>query len=123
MAANIAEGHQQVMPYIIVQGALKFKNFLELVFDGKEKEMHMDGERVMHGQVTIGESVIMFSDATDSFSTMNCALFIYVEDTDATHKKAIEAGAASVMEPSDQEYGRASGVKDPWGNTWWITAF
>ncbi|WP_431200968.1 hypothetical protein ACQ86K_30970 [Mucilaginibacter sp. P19] len=25
------------------------------------------------------------------------------------------------MPPADQPYGRSAGVKDPFGNTWWIT--
>ena len=37
-------------------------------------------------------------------------------------KKALELGAASVMEPSDQDYGRNAGVADPFGNTWWLVS-
>jgi uncharacterized glyoxalase superfamily protein PhnB len=47
--------------------------------------------------------------------------YLYVPDTDATYKKALEAGGISVMEPADQFYGdRNAGVKDPIGNSWWI---
>jgi len=41
---------------------------------------------------------------------------------DATHNKALEAGASTVMGLLDQSYGRTSGVRDPAGNTWWITS-
>jgi uncharacterized glyoxalase superfamily protein PhnB len=48
-------------------------------------------------------------------------LHLYVPDVDATYKRALAAGAASVVEPRDQEYGdRTGGVLDPAGNTWWI---
>jgi len=48
-------------------------------------------------------------------------LYVYVNDTDAVYKRALQAGATSLMEPSDQFYGdRNAGVKDPVGNYWWI---
>jgi uncharacterized glyoxalase superfamily protein PhnB len=44
-----------------------------------------------------------------------------VADVDATYKTAIDAGATSIMEPTDKFYGdRSSGVRDPFGNEWWI---
>ena len=48
-------------------------------------------------------------------------VYIYTEDCDATYRRALEAGAESVMEPEDQFYGdRNAGVKGPQGNLWWI---
>jgi PhnB protein len=44
-----------------------------------------------------------------------------VNDTDAVYQRALQAGAASIMEPADQFYGdRSAGVQDPSGNQWWI---
>jgi PhnB protein len=44
-----------------------------------------------------------------------------VEDCDAAYKRAMEAGATSIMEPADQFYGdRSAGVNDQFGNRWWI---
>ncbi|MBI4484106.1 MAG: VOC family protein, partial [Acidobacteria bacterium] len=46
---------------------------------------------------------------------------LYVNDTDAVYRRALRAGATSMMEPADQFYGdRNAGVKDPFGNHWWI---
>ena len=42
-------------------------------------------------------------------------------DADATFAKAIAAGAKSVMEMADQDYGRSGGFEDPHGNVWWVT--
>ncbi len=55
---------------------------------------------------------------------MNAGMFIYVDDADTAYQKALTAGATTVegQEPSDKEYGRACGIKDPFGNTWWITS-
>jgi len=52
---------------------------------------------------------------------MPTVLYLYVDDTDATYQRALEAGATSLMEPADQFYGdRNAGVEDPTGNHWWI---
>ena len=48
-------------------------------------------------------------------------LHLYVTDTDAAYRRVIQAGAISVTEPADQFYGdRSGGVKDRFGNLWWI---
>ena len=52
---------------------------------------------------------------------MTSMLYLYTEDTDATYKRALKAGATSIMEPADQFYGdRSAGVQGPQGNQWWI---
>ena len=52
---------------------------------------------------------------------MQSMLHLYVPDIDAKYKKAVAAGATTVMEPTDQFYGdRTSGVKDPCGTMWYI---
>jgi uncharacterized glyoxalase superfamily protein PhnB len=63
----------------------------------------------------------MFGQSGGQWNPQPAGLYIHVEDCDEIYKKAIELGAKSVMEPSDQNYGRASGVTDPFGNTWWLT--
>ena len=47
--------------------------------------------------------------------------FLYVDDADGFFKRAVDAGAVTVMEMSDKPYGRSGGVKDPFGLTWWIS--
>jgi uncharacterized glyoxalase superfamily protein PhnB len=47
--------------------------------------------------------------------------YLYVPDVDDTYKRALAAGASSVEEPADQDYGdRNAGVKDPAGNIWYV---
>jgi PhnB protein len=120
---NIPEGYQRIMPYLIIEDAGAFLNFTKNVFDALEKYRVMRTETlIMHAEISIGESVIMFADATEQFSKQTAGLFIYVDDCDRVYKKALDNGGISVMEPTNQEYGRSSGVKDPFGNTWWITS-
>lgn len=121
---KIPESHQTIMPYLIVPGAEKFSVFAQKVFGAEEtfKRMREDGKTVMHSEIKIGNSTIMFADSTDKYSSRPAGLFIYVEDADVTYKKAIDEGATTVMELSSQDYGRTCGVADPFRNTWWITS-
>jgi len=96
--------------------------FIKHVFDGEEREkMKMADGSVNHGEMSIGESVIMMGKSSDEHQQQNTMLYIYVEDTDIAYKKALEKGAVPVMEPTDQLYGdRSAGVKDKNGISWWM---
>ena len=119
---NFPKDYQQVMPYLIIQNATGFIDFMKEVFDATEKVKHMRDENIiMHGEVLVGESVIMFADATAAFAPRTSGMFVYVANADAAYDKALKAGAVSIMPVSDQPYGRSGGVTDPFGNTWWIT--
>ena len=120
---KIPEQHQAVMPYLILKNAAAFLEFAKTVFGAEEKfkSLREDQSMIMHAEINISGSVIMFAEATDQFSSFPAGLFIYVEDADRTYQAAIEAGATSIMEPADMDYGRSSGVTDAFGNQWWIT--
>jgi PhnB protein len=119
---NITAHYQTVMPYLILQNEAAFIEFMKTVFGAEEGYKAMRDEHViMHGEVTVGGSTIMFADATDAFGVRPAGMFIYVPDADTTYRKALEAGAKSIMEPADQPYGRSCGIRDPFGNDWWPT--
>ncbi|HEY4198591.1 MAG TPA: VOC family protein [Mucilaginibacter sp.] len=119
---NIPEGYQQIMPYLIVENAAAFFDFTKNVFGAQERYKAMRTETlIMHAEISIGDSVIMFADATEQHAKQNAGLFIYVDDCDKVYQKALSSGAVTIMEPADQEYGRSAGIKDSFGNTWWIT--
>lgn len=121
---NIPKDNNRLMPYLILKDAARFKQFMQNVF-GAADQMTIPAERgIMHGELRIGDSVIMYADAGDQFHVMNAGMFIHVEDADATYQKALEEGAKTYpgQEPSDKEYGRSCGVTDPFGNVWWITS-
>jgi len=120
---NVPQGHQQVMPYLIVQNASAFFSFMQAVFNATEKMKVMrDDYIIMHAEMQLGNSTIMFTDATDEFPVQTAGLFVYVDDCDATYVKALGLNANSIMPPADQDYGRSAGIADPYGNTWWITS-
>ena len=120
----IPENYPRVSPYLIVKNVEKTMDFIQYVFDGKVLEkMKTPNGSVNHGEISIGDSVIMMGRATESHEPQNVMLYIYVDDTDAAYKRALEKGAESVMEPADQFYGdRNAGVKDKDGISWWMAS-
>ena len=70
----------------------------------------------------IGSSCFMISQARGKFSNMRTAFYLYVDNVDEVHKRAIRYGAEVEFEPADMDYqDRQSGVIDPSGNYWWIS--
>ena len=121
---NIPKTHQAVMPYLIVADAAKLIDFAKKVFDAALNftELRDDTEKIRHAEIQIDGSTIMLADATDEWKQQPANLFVYVEDADQTYNSALENGATSLMELSDQSYGRTCGITDPVGNVWWITS-
>jgi PhnB protein len=121
-ATPIPKGYHTVTPVLTVHGASKLIEFLKQAFDAKETyRLPGPNGEVVHAEVKIGDSMVMVGEATDQWKPMPATVALYVEDTDGWYKRALQAGATSVREPSDQFYGdRSAGVKDSAGNQWWI---
>ncbi len=121
---QVPQGYQQVMPYLILNDANGFLQFVTEVFEAKEKMlMHRDDKSIMHGEVFIGDSVIMFAQATSEFPAgPGASFFIYVADVDKTFQDVLNRGGTAVQKVDDKDYGRSGGATDPFGNTWWITS-
>ena len=117
---KIPSHYNRLMPYIILPDGYKFMEFMKNIFGATEQAIVPRSEGViMHGELRIGDAVIMFADVTDQYEARPAGIFIYVEDTDETYKKAIDAGATSLMKPTQQPYGYTCGFHDPFGNDWW----
>jgi uncharacterized glyoxalase superfamily protein PhnB len=114
-AKSTPDGWHSVTPRLVVHDPALLVRFLKSTFDA-------DGEYAAKApsQMKIGDSIVMLSavgarDANPSF------LYVYVDDVDATYRRALQAGAASIEEPQDVPYGdRRAMVKDPCGNDWQI---
>jgi PhnB protein len=115
--------HQALMPYLIVKNAREFIAFMQKVFGAKETYRAMrDENTIMHAEIMIGTSTVMLADATEKYPERTAGMFIYVDNADETFMKALEAGSTVEGEMADQSYGRSGGVKDPFGNVWWVTS-
>ncbi|UKT63674.1 VOC family protein [Pedobacter mucosus] len=114
--------YQPIMPYLVVENAAKFVDFVKEVFDADVKLIvpRADGS-IMHAEVTIDKGTIMFADASLDYSPFPAGMFILSPRAISFYEKAIANGAESIQAPAEQEYGYSAGFKDVWGNTWWVT--
>ena len=112
------DGWHTVTTRIVVQKVPQFVEFLKRVF-GATGDYRPDLPTV----INIGDSMIMISEAGVR-KPMPAFLYVYVADADQIYRRAIEAGATSVEEPSVMPYGDRRGmVEDAWGNIWQIATY
>jgi PhnB protein len=119
----IPDGYHSITPYLVVPDAPKTIAFLKQAFGATtlfEPMKRPDGS-IGHAELKIGDSPLMLSEASEQCPATQAMIHLYVPDVYATYKKALAAGATSVMEVADQFYGdRSGGVKDPAGNSWYV---
>jgi PhnB protein len=119
----IPEGYHSVTPLLSVRGAARLIDFLKKAFAATEiyRFPSPDGS-VMHAELKIGDSVLMLGEATnEQHPAMPVALYLYVDDADATYRKALDAGGESIGAPDNMFWGdRVATIKDFAGNKWWI---
>ena len=118
MPKLIPEGWHSLTPRLVVHDPAKLVDFLKKAF-GASGEFTGDSPSVMK----IGDSNVMVSGAGPRHP-MPAFLYLYVDDADATYRRALEAGAVCVEEPADMPYGdRRAMVRDPSGNEWQIATY
>lgn len=118
----VRHGVGTVRPYIF--GHLNLASFVQRTFEATELERLPVGSGV-HIEVQIGDSVIMMELGGNAVRVGTpSAIYVFVPDVDAAYERAIEAGATSINRPEDKPYQeRGAGVRDSFGNTWWIATY
>jgi PhnB protein len=112
------EGLGTVLPFLFPRGARDFIDFVKRAFGAEEMGVFEESGRVMHGAVRIGDAVMEMGEPEDP-PPLSSRFFLYVDDCDAVYRRAVEAGATSLAEPTDQPYGhRTAMVVDPFGYEW-----
>jgi PhnB protein len=115
MTKSTPEGWHSVTPRLVVSDAAMLVEFLMQAF-GATGDLQTERPSVMR----IGDSLVMVSSVGPR-EAMPAFLYVYVDDIDATYKRALDAGAVSLEEPWDTPYGDRRGmVQDPCGNVWQI---
>jgi PhnB protein len=116
-----------IAPFIIHERAPELVDFMKSVFDGEELKRNTAGEAYgFYSEVRIGDSVIMIGGGTAARrGNLPGAFHVFVDDCDAAYRRALEAGAVTLMgamgEPADRPYGeRSAFVQDAFGNYWYI---
>lgn len=115
-------GYHTITPYLVVNGAERLMTFISDVLDGSEiTRMQGPDGRIAHAEMRVGDSVVMLADTPASGEETSTMLHLYVPDSDATYRRAMQAGATSLREPQDEFYGdRMSGVQDSTGIKWYF---
>jgi PhnB protein len=122
--ADSKDTYRTVTPYLLVSDADAELAFLKAAFGGAEVNCQRNPDNtVMHAEMKIGDSLVMLGQAGGPWKHRAAALYLWVEDVDATYARALKAGAASESQPEDKPYGhRNAGVIDTNDITWWIGA-
>ncbi len=114
-------GYHTVSPYLVVSDAERLMTFLKDAFGAVETERMENAGRLAHGEVRIGDSIVMMGESPDPTRETHAMLYLYVADPDATYKKGLAAGAVSFEEPNDTAYGdRRAAFRDAFGNEWFV---
>jgi len=122
--ADSKDTYRTVTPYLVVSDADAELAFLKAAFGATEVDCQRNPDnRVMHAEMKIGDSLVMLGQASGRWTPRPAALYLWVDNFDATYARALQAGATSESEPEDKPYGhRNAGVIDQNGITWWIGA-
>ena len=121
MTKHIRNGMGAVRPY--VYGPPQLLELVQRTFGAEVVERSPDGGEV---ELRLGDSMIALSLGErfpDGAGTRG-SIKVYVEDTDATYARALDAGATAIAAPEDKPYQeRSCGVRDTFGNSWWISTY
>lgn len=118
----VPTGYTTLFPYFFIDDAPGFCRFLREGLGAEQIGTTMDGDRIANARLTLGDTTVMVSEAVATFPAMAASYYLFVENADAAMARAIATGAAEIMPVADQPYGdRQGGVKDNWGNYWWIS--
>ena len=127
----IPEGYHSITPYLIVNGAAKAIDFYQQVFGATEVMRMADpkDDKIGHAELAFGDSKIMLADehpemnfrGPEALGGSPVSILLYVDDVDATAKRAVAAGAQELRPVADQFYGDRMGTfRDPFGHVWSI---
>ena len=124
----IPDDYPRVSAYITVDGAAAAIEFYKSVLGATERgRMPGPDGRIGHAELTMGDSLIMLSDAFPDMGIRDpkdiggtpVTLSVYVEDVDDVFARALAAGATETRPVQVQFYGDRSGqFVDPWGHRW-----
>jgi PhnB protein len=122
MAKAVPDGYHTLTPYLTVPNGEEMLRFLQDVFAAKLTErFNCSDGTLKHAELQVGDSKVMVGQAGEKYTARPQTLYVYLPDVDATYKRALDAGAKSLMEVTEQFYGdRSGGFEDAAGNWWYV---
>src|SRR4051812_5348979 len=105
MAVDTVPDGFPAIPILTTLKGDELYGFVERVFEAQLLDRHgaPDGGPA-YLTIRIGDSVISVMRPLEDRATCS-ALYVYVRDVDAVHRRAIEAGARSIQEPTHAVHG------------------
>ena len=117
------EGFRALTPFLMVRDADGLMDFLSRAFGAETTTRMGTPKGGMHGEMRIGNSMVMIGGGENLPEKSTMAIHMYVPDPDAVYQRAIAAGGKSLGAVEDRSYGERSGfIEDPYGNHWYIGA-
>jgi uncharacterized glyoxalase superfamily protein PhnB len=116
--------YTSVAPYLITPNAGRVIDFLCEALDAvPQRRFEMPDGSIMHAEVRIDDTVVMLGEAGGDWPAVASHVHVYLRDVDARYARALSAGGVAVQAPAQREGDpdRRGGVKDPGGNTWWLS--
>src|SRR5581483_3752645 len=108
---RIPSGFHTITPTIFVRGAAQAIEIYKQAFGAEEISRHTtpDGSKVVHGELKVGDSHLFICDefpewGAQSPETLNGnsgAFYLYVENSDESFNRAVNAGAAIIRPVED----------------------
>lgn len=117
-------GFGTVSSYLMVENPKELISFLCNAFYAEELQRTVvpETQEIANSILKIGDTCFMISQARNQYLGMRTSHYLFVDDVDAMHQRAIEFGAKVEFEPANMPYeDRQSGIIDPSGNYWWIS--
>jgi PhnB protein len=126
----VPEGYTTVTPYLFCKGAAAAIDYYKKAF-GATEVVRMGGPdgQIGHAEIKIGDSMIMLADEFPDMKALSPAtiggtpvlILLYVNDVNATFKRALAAGGKQLQPLEDKFYGDRSGTLiDPFGHMWTV---
>lgn len=118
----IPDGYRSITPGANLKDAAKAVEFYKKAFGAEEIECHRDeAGLVRHCVMQVGDSRFMVGESIKD-PVHNMHVMLYVQDSDAVFKAAVDAGATVKFPLADKPWGDRGGqVVDPCGNHWFIS--
>ena len=121
-----------LLPYLTVRNAEKAIDFYKEAFGFQLRSEPAKDEqgRIQHAEMKFGDDVLVMFASEGAFGSLRKApisqgvasslvIYLYCEDVDALHEKAVDHGAKSTIEPNDGFWGdRFCCLVDPDGHEW-----
>jgi PhnB protein len=123
----IPKGYHTITPHLMLDNASQSMEWYKKAFGAEEIGRHLDPSgKVIHAEMKIGDSRFMCNDVMEgkgpkAFGGSPAVFWIYVDNSDALFKRAVDAGGKVQVAIEDHFWGdRAGALVDPAGYTWWI---